>query len=593
MKVKFFTASSEEEAIEKACRFFNTKKENLFTIVKRQGNEVLPWLVLVYDMEGTSMAALENINSSFKLYYEPDGVYLEIYPSRGSGIKPNRDEISSYVQRKNIRLLNTTDMLKILEAGEGQAKIGPPQGEILLGEDIVAFTEQSDMEGYIRFLPPDEGGPSISLEEVKEKIKKSGILYGVDEEALQEAIAEKQYGKKYLIARAIMPEDGKDGYLEYHFNIGPRSAAPKVDEKGRVDYRTLDLFEPVKEGQLLVTRHPATQGTPGKTVSGNELKQRIGKEVLMPRSKNTILNEDKTAMYAKMSGMVEFVGGCLTVSNVYTVKGDCDMGVGNIDFDGSVIIQGNVISGLTIKATGSITIYGVVEGSEIISGSNIELKRGIQGMDKGKLVADGSINAQFIERATIISGFDVIADSIIHSNIEAGRSIIVTGKRGNIMGGNIKVTSELTARSIGSVMNTITEIEVGIVPQKRKRYSFLKKEIEKLKEEIIKLDKLEQYLSRKPANMTKENVDKILASTKNNRYLNNQLYEEYAREMEELEFDMSNATAGKVHVFDTAYAGCRITIANAMYRIIESINFATFKYYNGEVIFTACEARSK
>ena len=142
-------------------------------------------------------------------------------------------------------------------------------------------------------------------------------------------------------------------------------------------------------------------------------------------------------------------------------------------------------------------------------------------------------------------------------------------------------------------MNTITEIEVGIVPQKRKRYSFLKKEIEKLKEEIIKLDKLEQYLSRKPANMTKENVDKILASTKNNRYLNNQLYEEYAREMEELEFDMSNATAGKVHVFDTAYAGCRITIANAMYRIIEPINFATFKYYNGEVIFTACEARSK
>lgn len=591
MKAKFFTAESLEEANEKACQFFNTSKENIFTVVKRQGSEVLPWLILAYSIEGTGVTALENVNGSFKLYYESDGVYLEIYPSRGRGLKLNREDVSAYVQRKNIRMLNTTDMLKILEEGEGQAKIAPPQGEILLGEDVVVLTEQSDMEGYIIFLPPDKGGSSISMEEVKEKIKKSGVLYGIDESALQKAVEEKQYGKKYLIARAILPEDGKDGYLEYHFHIGPRSAAPKVDEKGRVDYRNLDLFESVKEGQLLVTRHLATQGVPGKTIRGSELQQRVGKEVLMPRSKNTILNDNKTAMYAKQSGMVEFIGGCLTVSNVYTVKGDCDMGVGNIDFDGSVIIQGNVISGLTIKASGSITIYGVVEGSEIISGSNIELKRGIQGMDKGKLIAEGSVYAQFIERATIVAGVDVIADSIIHSNIEAGRAIIATGKRGNIMGGNIKATSEITTRVLGSVMNTITEIEVGIVPQVRKRYDYLKKEVEKIKEEIIKLDKLEQYLGR--SNMTRENADKILASAKNSRYLNNQLLEEYAEELKRLEFDMSNATAGKVHVFDTVYPGCRITIANAIYRVIEPITFTTFKYSNGEVIFTPCEGKAK
>ena len=59
-------------------------------------------------------------------------------------------------------------------------------------------------------------------------------------------------------------------------------------------------------------------------------------------------------------------------------------------------------------------------------------------MDKGKLIAEGSVYAQFIERATIVAGVDVIADSIIHSNIEAGRAIIATVS-GNIMGGNIRL----------------------------------------------------------------------------------------------------------------------------------------------------------
>ncbi len=92
-------------------------------------------------------------------------------------------------------------------------------------------------------------------------------------------------------------------------------------------------------------------------------------------------------------------------------------------------------------ASGTGTVGGVVEGSEIIAGGNIELKTGIQGMDKGRLVASGSINAQFIERATVIAGSDVIADSIIHSTVEAGRSLIMNGRRGSLMGGSIRVTS--------------------------------------------------------------------------------------------------------------------------------------------------------
>jgi uncharacterized protein (DUF342 family) len=504
-----------------------------------------------------------------------------------------REKIAFHVNRKAIRQLNIPELVGILEAGEGRALIGPPQTEVILGEEVEAGFGENDMEGTIKFLPPDENGPKISRAEIVEKIRKHGIVFGLDEKALEQAIAEKEYGKVYLIAKGLEPIDGTNGYLEYHFNTGPRTYSPKESSEGKIDYKTLDLYEPVKEGQLLVTRYPATPGTPGKNVRGLALKPHFGKEVSLPRSKNTIINENKTAMYAKVSGMVDFINNTLTVLNVYTVKGDCNLSTGNIDFDGSVYIQGNVISGLVIKASGTVTVAGVVEGSEIIAGGNIELKTGIQGMDKGRLIAAGSVNAQFIERATVVAGSDIIADSIVHSTVEAGRSLIMTGRRGNLMGGIIRATSEVIANVIGSTGNTQTIIEVGIVPQKRTRMKFLLAEQQRLREEQDKLDKLEMYLGRGTSNMTKENAEKILKSARENRNRNNQLSEEYAEEIYRLEYDSNNATGGRVHVLGTAYPGTKIIIASGSYKVDERVTFATFKYKEGEVIITACEAKTR
>jgi uncharacterized protein (DUF342 family) len=590
---KYFTAASKETALAAAAEFFQCQKDQIFAEVKREGNDVLPWTLLTYCLEGKDLSAIENINGSFKLYYENDGVYLEIYPNRGAGTKLDRETITAYVNRKTIRLLNIPEMLVILDAGEGRAQIGPVQSEIILGEDVEVDLGENDMEGLIKFLPPDKGGSQIALHEVKDRIRKRGIVFGLDEQALAQALSEKNYGKSYVVAKGLEPVNGTDGYLQFHVNIQARSYAPKESGQGRIDYKTLDQFEPVKEGQLLVTRHPATPGVLGRTVRGNELKPHSGKEAVLPRSKNALMNETKSALYAKASGMVEFVNNVLTVSNVYTVKGDCDLSVGNIDFDGSVVIGGNVISGLVIKATGSVTISGVVEGSEIIAGGNIELKTGMQGMDKGRLVAGGTITAQFIERSSVTAGVDVLSDSVIHCTVEAGRSLIMKGRRGNLMGGNIRVTSEVIAKVIGSTMHMQTAIEVGLVPQKRTRLIFLTGERQRIQEELEKLNKLELYLSRGGANMTKENADKILRSAKESKYQNAQLLEEYTEEINRLEYESNNATGGRVHVLDTAYPGTRITIASGTYRVIEPVTYATFKYREGEVIITACEASAR
>ena len=57
--------------------------------------------------------------------------------------------------------------------------------------------------------------------------------------------------------------------------------------------------------------------------------------------------------------------------NVLDISGDVDLNIGNIDFNGDVNITGNVITGVTIRAMGSIYIGGYVEGAVIKSNKDI------------------------------------------------------------------------------------------------------------------------------------------------------------------------------------------------------------------------------
>lgn len=79
-----------------------------------------------------------------------------------------------------------------------------------------------------------------------------------------------------------------------------------------------------------------------------------------------------------------------------------DNSTGNIDYPGNVTVRGNVKGGFSIIAKGDIVVEGVVEDALIQAGGQIIVKRGIHGMTKGILRAQGNVICKFIENATII-----------------------------------------------------------------------------------------------------------------------------------------------------------------------------------------------
>ena len=528
-------------------------------------------------------------DAGFKLSYEPDGVYLELFAESGDGEPLNKVALARYLSRKNIKSFNEGALQNLVLERSGSAKIAPAQQEQILGEDIMIEIPKYDMEARAKLLPPEPGGAPLRFEDAMQKLKLMDVLHGIDEQALNALINEKNYDKSYTVAVASKPIDGENGKLVFHFGTAEKTARPKELEDGRVDYKSLDLYEPVEEGQLLVSRTLATEGTPGMTVKGRQIKQRPGKSVILPKGKNILTNDDKTAMYAKSSGMVEYISGSVNVSNVYSIEGDVDLGIGNIDFDGSVHISGNVRSGHVIKATGGVVVGGVVEASEIMSGGNVEVKRGMQGMDRGRIEAGGSISILYIERGRASAAGSITVDASIHSILEAGESLYAKGKRGSIIGGRAFAAGEIVANSIGSVSTVQTDAEVGFMPGKRERLSLLEKEMDRLAGEMIKLDQLDAYLDKSKAKLDAETFDKLYRSGAENRRSYTEQMEHNTEEINGLRTEMEHATEGKVHVFDTVYTGTRITIASDMYKVNDDIQYATFKNVDGQVTWVPCE----
>jgi len=290
-------------------------------------------------------------------------------------------------------------------------------------------------------------------------------------------------------------------------------------------------------------------------------------------------------MYALCSGMVEFVNNSVNVSNVYNVKGDCDLGVGNINFDGCVHVHGNVCSGNTIRATGGVIVDGGVEAATIIAGGNVEVKGGMQGANKGLIEAGGAVSILFVERGTIRADGPVMLDVSMHSTIEAGESLTARGRRGAIIGGRVGSTGSIVANYVGAMSHTRTEIAVGVTPRKRARLQVVENELERLSIECANLDKLDTYLESAINTMPPEKWDLLSRSSIENRRLNTECCNAFMDEKNTLIYELEHATDGMVHVYNTVFSGARVLIGSNAYIVNDEINYVSFKHDDSNVVF--------
>jgi hypothetical protein len=586
-----FEGKSYEEAVEKGLKHFNISEDQAKITVIKEGKKVFGVSVEAFVVDVVPLYSIEErIDGYYKILYRDDGVYLEVHAPVGSGAGISVEDVRKRLEYKKVESVDYEAVARAIKSGEDNTlRIAPPQEELKYDASIIVEISPDATKAFMTLLPPD-GGKMITAEEAVEILKQNGIVVGLDHEKIQKVITENIYGKPVQIAAAILPEDGKNGYVDYKIKYN-KNRKPTIKDDGSVDFRELDLIENVKAGQVLAVLVPPTPGVDGTDVRGNTIKAKPGIPSRIQKGKNTDLIENGTVLVSLLDGQVSESGGKINVFPVYEVAGNVDNSTGNIHFVGKVVVRGNVLTGFEIEAEGDIEVNGVVEGANLRSGGNIILKRGVQGRGRGSLVCMGNLYSKFIENCNVQAEGDVVAEAIMHSKVTSKSIVEVKGRKGLIVGGTVAARMEISAKIVGSPMATLTYLEVGVDPDLRRDVDRLSRSVEEDQKSIEQLN-LSIATITKMAQKGRVPADKkiLLAKCIEAKAQIEENIKEKKAQLALLKSQLEAVSKGRVRVKEILYPGIVVTIGSSSLHIKDQLEYVTLYRSEGEIKMGTFEA---
>jgi uncharacterized protein (DUF342 family) len=453
--------------------------------------------------------------------------------------------------------------------------------------DIVLSEDKLD--AYLQFKNSDNS-LTFNLVQLEEVLNSYKITYGIDRSKLNEIVRDPKpfLQTKTLIAVGTPSTAGTDGYIKLFHDLTNDNKKPLETEDGKVDFKEVTSIHNVRKGQLIAQRVPATLGIPGQAVTGESLPSKDGKEARFKIGKNVVTDAEQIALYAAIDGMITKTDrDKINVFPIYEVNGDLDYNIGNIDFVGSVVIRGSVLTGFKIKSSGDIRITGSVEGADLDAGGSIEISAGILGHNKGVIRAGKHVKSSFIQDATVYAEDVLVSLSIMHSNVQATKSVICKGSKGLIVGGVIQAGEVVEARTVGNSMSTATIVEVGVLPEMRNELVQLRTQLRSVNENVDKTDKALTLLDQLAA-VGQLGPDKVGMRIKLN-HTKKQLSEEvltFKERILEIEKSLEDSDNAKVQVISTIYSGTKIVIGRYTKFIKDPVSQIKFQLSDGDIRMT-------
>ena len=522
-------------------------------------------------------------NGYFQVVRAPGGYGLQIFQPRDGGELVRLQEVLDYLDRQSIPY----DAMSIKKA-------------ILDEEDNICFLERKDcpeieetwkievsqdnMQAIVRFYPASQSGKRTTMDSVIKDLRFHSVVYGIQMNVLQDHfMSAGMYCTDLVVAQGREPRHGTDAWIKYYFNTDIH-ARPTLKDDGTVDYFHLNMLNPCKKGQLLAEVIPEDEGEPGTTVQGTKIRPREVKKARLEYGHNMEISTDRRKLTSLVDGHVSLVEGKVFVSDVYEVE-NVDLSTGNIDFEGSVQVNGNVSSNFSIRAGGNVIISGVVEGAFIEAGGNIIIARGMNGMAKGSLKAGGNIVAKFLENATAAAGGYVSTESILHSNVTAGTEIQVTGKRGFITGGHVRAGQKIEVKTLGATLGAPTVVEVGVNPEKKAEYMKLQKEVSELVKNIRSLQPILANFAEKKNKGIRFTPDQInyIRNCAATMETQKKSLAEKNRHMQELQLEFDPQDRAMVMVRGEVYPGTTIIIGDSSMQVKNTYHYCRFERIEGDV----------
>ena len=523
------------------------------------------------------------IDGDFDIKFASEGVMMKIIPPSGGGEPVKYHQIKQKVSELNIEEVDWEIVQsEIDEPEEEWVKIAPRKPELDQDASVEVDISEDKLKATVNYEPA-LGGEEITDSELEEILHEAGVIYGIDKEALKEVVDADEPVEEFVVAEGKAPEPGEDAELTYHFEVDEKNIGTERED-GSIDFFDRDLITNVEPGEVLVTKKDAEPGKNGKAVTGKELKPEPPKDKKLPAGKNVEIKDKK--LVADIEGQVIIDGDKVSVTPVHKVNGNVDLDVGNIDFVGSVIVNGDVQEGFTVKADEDIEVKGKVSAARLEAGGNIKINKGFIGKEKGKVKAEGKVEIKFIENGSVESGGTVeVGDAIMHSRVTAAEEIILGRGKGLIVGGSCRAAKKIEASVVGSSLATTTVLEVGIDPSLKEEMNQIEEDLEnnqqnmtKAKKALNLLEKLKKQQGELPQD--KEQMYYRLKKTKKN------LKQEKVRKekkLEELENRLRKSKRGKIEIREKIYSGVTLIVGKSQYNVKDTMSTSAFVEEEGEV----------
>lgn len=327
---------------------------------------------------------------------------------------------------------------------------------------------------------------AYTVDSVLDLLKMYNVKAGYIMSNIKAMVKKGVYERAILVAKAKDPEEGHDGFYLYGFDEEAiNRKTPKILADGSVDYKSMNLTVSVGKDQLLARYFPKEEGKNGYLIDGSPLPCKAVKDLSTIKGKGFYFNEETQEYFSSYDGNLDFKeNSYLDVRNVFEIKGDVNQLNGALEFKGDIHILGNVESGTTIKAGGTVSIDGVVEACEIIAGGDIVLRRGIQGGNEGLIVSGGTVFSNFIDHTTVRAAVDVNSNTILNSTVTVNGKVIVNGKKGHLVGGYTHARKGIHLSNLGNDSEVKTVVHVGLEEKDLEKNQALIKRDRQLREAL-------------------------------------------------------------------------------------------------------------
>jgi len=330
------------------------------------------------------------------------------------------------------------------------------------GYTVVRVSED-EMRAVADFHPPTGAMDPIETSAVAQLLSAKGISVGVDWDAIKEAVfrcnTERISITDVVIARGKRPVDEVPEHLVIEDLLMEPQGGSESDS-GRVDFKEVNPFVLVKEGQVLAKPIPKKAGKMGATVLGKAIPYEALKIPQIEPGENT--REEGGIIVADCDGSFAHNESSFWVNEILEVVGDVDYTIGHIDFPGDVIIKGEIKDGFKVHSRGSVFCAKTLDASEVISERDLIVKQGIIGKNRGKVKVGGEVKTNFIENCYLESeGSVYVENGIMNSAVNTLKKVEL-GMKGVVIGGTLYAQDGVTAVQIGSALGPRTEIYCGI-----------------------------------------------------------------------------------------------------------------------------------